>query len=356
MHRYFLAPRSGETSYKNFVSTIKHGVPFGRIEDHLTPEGRVILGREEVIYAWGNREGKKAEWNRMSEGDTVIFYASKNFVMAGKIIFKQHSADLALAMWPPDEKGNPWAYTFFISGLQYFRIPLSTFNLLSGYNMTAVMGFTEIREDAVAKILESYKSFDALFADFTDETSAEIPAPTDHVYVNVPSDVMPIVSTKDIAEFVPAAKTGGGNRRSGYVDFEEVHRHRAKIGSRGEEVVLKFERNRLVQAGRRDLADKVTQVSADDTYAGYDIASFDENGREIKIEVKATTAKQGGNFSFHISRNEMLVAERESNYFVYLVYAVNTNSPSIHIVRNPFKTPDHLSIEPVHFVVRGRFT
>src|SRR3989338_2533203 len=144
--RYFLAPRSGERAYENHLSTIKHGVPFERINPHLTEEGRKILSGREVIYAWGNRSAKRASWERMQKGDLILFYANKQFVMSGKVIYKQHSPDLALAMWPPDDKGHPWEYTFFLGELKSFEIPLNTFNKVSGYNFQALQGFQEIAQ------------------------------------------------------------------------------------------------------------------------------------------------------------------------------------------------------------------
>lgn len=355
MHRYFLAPRSGERSYDNFVSTIKHGVPYARIEKFLNEDGRGILRKQEVIYAWGNRKGKSAEWSRMQPGDTVIFYAHKTFVVAGEVIFKQHNPDLALAMWPPDENGNPWEYTFFVKNLTYFKIPLSHFNFVSGYRYPAIMGFTEVRDSAVEGVVNHYGSFEELFRAFEDESSEEILQNAEKMFVNLPEETVPSVSDKKIIAYKPHPTTASGKKKKGYVDFDEVNRHRARIGSLGEEIVLKHERDRLIKAGRDDLAKKVHQVSQDDTYAGYDILSFESNGEEKQIEVKATVAKQADNFVFHISRNEKEVADSASKYSIYLVYGVDTNSPTIHVLDSPFKDGHHLLIEPEKFVVKGRF-
>ena len=35
------------------------------------------ISKEEIIYAWGNRKGTKRAWEKMKQGDQVIFYASK---------------------------------------------------------------------------------------------------------------------------------------------------------------------------------------------------------------------------------------------------------------------------------------
>lgn len=93
-----MAPRSGEKSYKNYQSTIKSGVEFNLIAEHLDEEGRSKLLKEEIIYAWGNREGTSSSWNRMEYGDKVIFYAKKRLVMVGDVFYKKHSRELALAL------------------------------------------------------------------------------------------------------------------------------------------------------------------------------------------------------------------------------------------------------------------
>lgn len=356
MNRYFLAPRSGERSYKNFLSTIKHGVPFERIEQYLAPEGKEILGKQEIIYSWGNREGKKGEWDKMQTGDTVIFYASGYLVMAGDVIYKQHNSDLALAMWPPDENGQPWSYTFFLNNLRYFKLPLAHFNLISGYKFRSVQGFQEVTEPYKSNISAHYKDFNDLFDRFADAESLEIPKGEERVHLNVPLQIQPQLSNKSIVAYQPPPPSvGGRKKKSGYVDFDEVNKHRAKVGSLGEKIVLKYEKDFLTSKGRSDLAQKVHQLSLEDTYAGYDIVSYDENGLEKKIEVKSTIIEQPESFSFNISKNEKAVAEKEDNYYIYLVYGVKLPHPKIHVIPNPFRTKDHLSIEPVNFVVRGRF-
>lgn len=63
-------------------------------------------------------------------------------------------------------------------------------------------------------------------------------------------------------------------------------RNRA-LGKAGEERVLKHERDTLTAAGREDLAQQIRWVSEEDgDGAGYDIASFDADGRQRLIEVK----------------------------------------------------------------------
>lgn len=352
---YFLAPRSSEKSYENFLSTIKHGVPFSRIEEFLSNDGKRILQEQEVIYSWGNRAGKKYEWEKMQTGDIVIFYARGNLVMAGEVIYKQFSSELAKAMWPLDEKGQAWAYTFFLNKLRDFRIPLSHFNNVSGYGFKAIMGFQEIAEANKNKILTHYKDFDAFFTAFADSEFGVASRLNERVYINISSEISAELSNKKIIAYKSLTQVPTKKKRNGYVDFDEVNKHRARIGSIGEQVVLRHEKAALLARGRTDLAVKVHQLSLEDTYAGYDIVSYDEYGNEKKIEVKATFQKQGNNFSFNISKNEKAVAESVEDYYIYLVFAVDTKAPKIHIIKNPFKNNDPVSVEPSGYTVRGTF-
>lgn len=80
------------------------------------------------------------------------------------------------------------------------------------------------------------------------------------------------------------------------------------LGRAGEERVLAYERSVLRSAGRDDLARKVRWVSEEDgDGAGYDIASFELDGRSRLIEVKTTNGWD--RTPFHITRNELAVAE-----------------------------------------------
>ena len=80
------------------------------------------------------------------------------------------------------------------------------------------------------------------------------------------------------------------------------------LGRAGEERVLAYEQSVLRSAGRNDLARKVRWVSEEDgDGAGYDIASFERDGRSRLIEVKTTNGWD--RTPFHITRNELAVAE-----------------------------------------------
>lgn len=87
--------------------------------------------------------------------------------------------------------------------------------------------------------------------------------------------------------------------------FDPIERDKANkaLGDLGEEFALQYERHLLIGHDREDLAKRVRWVSKEDgDGAGYDIKSYEPNGREKFIEVKTTV---GGNRTpFYISRNE----------------------------------------------------
>lgn len=90
-------------------------------------------------------------------------------------------------------------------------------------------------------------------------------------------------------------------------------RNRA-LGRAGEERALQHERAVLIQHGRDDLASRVRWVAEENgDGAGYDIASFEPDGRARLVEVKTTNGWE--RTPFFISRNELDVAnERRSEW------------------------------------------
>lgn len=96
-------------------------------------------------------------------------------------------------------------------------------------------------------------------------------------------------------------------------------RNRA-LGRNGEELIVNHEREHLARCGRDDLARKIRWVSEEDgDGAGYDIASFDAQGRERLIEVKATVGHM--TTPFFLTENERAFsAERPDAFRLMRIY------------------------------------
>jgi len=93
-----------------------------------------------------------------------------------------------------------------------------------------------------------------------------------------------------------------------------------KLGSVGEELVIKHEEEYLISKNREDLARKIVHVSkVEGDGAGYDIKSFNEDGEIRYIEVKTTRGNI--NTDFYISPRELLFSQKNrKNFFLYRVY------------------------------------
>lgn len=86
------------------------------------------------------------------------------------------------------------------------------------------------------------------------------------------------------------------------------------LGLAGEEFVVEFEHWRLVQMGEHKLADRVEHVSqSKGDGLGYDVLSFDSDGRERLIEVKTTSF--GRDTPFFVTRGELSLSKAEPEQF-----------------------------------------
>ncbi len=116
------------------------------------------------------------------------------------------------------------------------------------------------------------------------------------------------VADKSVAQYLPD------------VNYLEREARNRALGLAGEELVIAFERARLHQADRGQLAVKIRHVSKEQgDYFGYDILSFEESGLERLIEVKTT--KRGIDAPFFVTRNELRVSEERADiYHLYRVF------------------------------------
>jgi hypothetical protein len=115
-----------------------------------------------------------------------------------------------------------------------------------------------------------------------------------------------------------------------------------RLGRDGEELVLHYERQRLRQIARPDLAKKIQWISEElGDGAGYDILSFDASGKERFLEVKTTV---GADVTpFYITRNELSLAkERPDAFRLYRVFDFSAH-PRMFELTPPLEKFVHLS-------------
>ena len=114
---------------------------------------------------------------------------------------------------------------------------------------------------------------------------------------------------------VTAAAFQGGN-----VDFEGEAKKNSKVGNAGEDMVVKYEKDRLNAAGCPNLANQVVATRKTiGNAAKYDVESYETNGAIRYIEVKTTTGSIKNRF--FISEREVAFSESVPNqYYLYRVY------------------------------------
>lgn len=103
-------------------------------------------------------------------------------------------------------------------------------------------------------------------------------------------------------------------------DYLEREAQNQSLGLAGEEFIVQFEHWRLVEMGEHRLADRVEHVSqSKGDGLGYDVLSFESDGKERLIEVKTTTF--GRDTPFFVSRGELALSQGAQDQFhLYRLY------------------------------------
>ena len=127
---------------------------------------------------------------------------------------------------------------------------------------------------------------------------------------------------------------GYPSRQSITRDYLEREARNHSLGLAGEEFALRYERWRLVQTGAGQLADRVVHAAKDEGDGlGYDIRSFEPDGRERYIEVKTTSF--GERTPFFVSANEVEFGRTHAScYRLYRLFDFRT-SPRLFELSGP---------------------
>ena len=164
-------------------------------------------------------------------------------------------------------------------------------------------------------------------------------------YQQLPAKVLAVAD--DASAFVDPPKLELQADRPWQLDrlvrkFDPVERdlRNRSLGRAGEEYVLEIEKKKLERYQRPDLLKKVRWVSTDDDGAGYDILSFEPDGRERLIEVKTTNG--AARTPFFLSENEcQRAAASAESWRLYRVHSF-AQKPRIFQIAPPLNKMLHL--------------
>jgi hypothetical protein len=107
-------------------------------------------------------------------------------------------------------------------------------------------------------------------------------------------------------------------------NYLELEARNHSLGLAGEQLAVRFERERLLRIGASRLASMIQHVSqTEGDHLGYDILSFEPDGRERLVEVKTT--RFGALTPFFASCNEVDISlQRDEQYQLYRVFAFSS--------------------------------
>ena len=169
--------------------------------------------------------------------------------------------------------------------------------------------------------------------------------------------VMPLVPTDNFIVEAPTLRTEVSEPRAAYSvsrkgiqrDYLAREAQNRSLGAAGEEFVIAYERNRLLALGSPKLGDKVEQVSRTrGDGLGYDVLSFEPDGRERFIEVKTTAF--GKETPFFISRNEAdFSAEFTEQFHLYRLFDFR-KQPKMFDLSG--RIHDKVRLDPVSYLAR----
>ena len=130
------------------------------------------------------------------------------------------------------------------------------------------------------------------------------------------------------------------------VDYLRREERNRSLGDAGEALVMAYEQARLRDAGRDHLAGKVEQVSkTKGDRAGYDIHSYEPNGRDRLVEVKTT--RYGQYTPFYISASEVkFSATYWDKYHLYRLFEFR-KEPKLFVL--PGNVSTNVNLEAVNF-------
>lgn len=114
-------------------------------------------------------------------------------------------------------------------------------------------------------------------------------------------------------------------------DYFNNHKRQKQLGNFGEIFVVEYEKRFLQENGRKDLAEKVEHVSmTKGDGLGYDVLSYDLNGRKKFIEVKTTRGALTQ--EFFVTSTELAFSKQNSGRFwLYRVYKFNEQNNTANI-------------------------
>lgn len=175
--------------------------------------------------------------------------------------------------------------------------------------------------------------------------------------VTRPAAAFPESMTESVWVAAPSAAGKVGEERKSYApsflpmkrDYLAQEARNRSLGLAGEKLVVELEIRRLHGAGKKHLSDRVEHVaSTQGDGLGFDVLSFELDGRERFIEVKTTSF--GELTPFFVSRNEIARSNADaSSYHLYRLFNFRAKP---HLFDLPGAIQSHCQLDAVSYLAR----
>ncbi len=199
--------------------------------------------------------------------------------------------------------------------------------------------YQRILYDVVEERLGHAPNLSKAAAEAVKQPATKVPTISDLLSIVV--DAPKLEVAKPRSRGIP--RTQSQSVRKNYLEVEAQNR---SLGLAGEEFIMHFEHERLWRAGKKQLADRIEHVSKTrGDHLGFDIQSFEADGRDRLIEVKTT--RFGLATPFFASRNEVRVSEfHYAEYQLYRLFNFRS-APRLFVLSGSLRQT--CKLEPIQF-------
>jgi hypothetical protein len=184
--------------------------------------------------------------------------------------------------------------------------------------------YQAVLEKMIVEYIDHRKTvFEKSFSEFADSSIIQMKRVNFESLVELPPN----------NQFVAREPDTVNVRRPVKINYLQREQSNSSLGMKGEELVMGYEKWRLVKLGKESLADRIEWVSQHDDGAGFDILSRNENGTDRYIEVKTTKLSKETPIFF--SKNEYDFSLRNSDkYHLYRLFNFSEHPKMFNVAGN----------------------
>lgn len=165
--KVILQPVGSPKAQEHFARTIQGAVDISAIKKFISSESAALLSKlypDGKVRLWGVKNGgnnrNEGMWEKIFEGDIVLFFKSGGLFAYGKVVAKMKNKPLAKVLWETDEDNELWENIYCITDVKFLKtqLPYRAFNNAAGYeSQYFVRGFSVLSTEKSEEILRNLK-------------------------------------------------------------------------------------------------------------------------------------------------------------------------------------------------------